>query len=209
MSVLTRLAYALGRRDEVANQKLAERLAAKHDTAGIREIADNLKNPNRAIQADCLKVLYEIGYLAPELVAPFVEDLLGLLASRNNRLVWGAMIGLSTIATLEPKRIYARRAKIQEAVRTGSVITVDNGVKTLALVAAQTGTYRRSLFPYLLEHLRACRPKDIPQHAESILVAVNAGNKAEFLEVIEARAQSMPASRAARIRRVIREARKR
>lgn len=119
------------------------------------------------------------------------------------------MIGLSTIATLEPKRIYARRAKIQEAVRTGSVITVDNGVKTLALVAAQTGTYRRSLFPYLLEHLRACRPKDIPQHAESILVAVNSGNKAEFLEVIEARAQSMPASRAARIRRVIREARKR
>ena len=42
MSVIDKLAYSLGRRDEVPNQELARDLAAKRDKAGIREIAENL-----------------------------------------------------------------------------------------------------------------------------------------------------------------------
>jgi hypothetical protein len=206
MTVLKQTAHSLGRRDEAPNEQLAKQLAARKDRAGIRELAENLNNADPALRADCLKVLYEVGYLDPELVAPYVEDFLALLASRNNRLVWGAMIALSTIAALEPKRLYARRAVVQEAMRTGSVITIDNGVKVLAAVAAQAGAYRRELFPFLLGHLRTCRPKDVPQHAASILAAVNASNKAAFIEVVEARAQGQPASRVARIRRVAQEA---
>jgi hypothetical protein len=39
MSVLNRLAYGLGRRDEIPNQELA----AKKDRKGIQEIAEDLK----------------------------------------------------------------------------------------------------------------------------------------------------------------------
>ena len=65
MSVLNRLASSLGRHDEIPNQELARNLAAKKDKAGIREIAENLWNKEKNIQADCIKVLYEIGYLNP------------------------------------------------------------------------------------------------------------------------------------------------
>lgn len=89
MSALQRIAYYQNRRDEVPNQELAKELATKKDRKGIREIAENLWNKNVQVQSDCLKVLYEIGYLQPELVAPYAEDFLKLLHSRNNRLVWG------------------------------------------------------------------------------------------------------------------------
>jgi hypothetical protein len=63
MSVLNRLAHSLGRRDEVPNQDLARDLVAKKDKRGIREIAENLWGKDKNIQADCIKVLYEILYL--------------------------------------------------------------------------------------------------------------------------------------------------
>jgi hypothetical protein len=88
MSVLNRLASSLRRRDEVPNQELARDLASNRDKAGIREIAENLRNKDKNIQADCIKVLYEIGHLEPELIADYTEDFAKCLKSKNNRLVW-------------------------------------------------------------------------------------------------------------------------
>ena len=68
MSTLDRIAYFQGRRDEVPNQELARDLAAREDQAGIREIAEALWRREPNVRSDCLKVLYEIGYLKPELV---------------------------------------------------------------------------------------------------------------------------------------------
>jgi hypothetical protein len=69
----------------VPNQELARELAAREDRAGVREIAENLWNPEPNVRSDCLKVLYEIGYLRPDLVAPYAGDFLKLLGGRNNR----------------------------------------------------------------------------------------------------------------------------
>jgi hypothetical protein len=59
------------------------------------------------------------------------------------------------------------------------------------------------LLPYLLQHLRTCRPKDVPQHAEKIAVAVDAANRAEFVAVLQERMPDLTSSEAARIRKVI------
>ncbi len=61
MSTLSRIASAVGRRDEVPNQILARELAERRDTAAISEIAAGMKGRDKAVQADCIKVLYEIG----------------------------------------------------------------------------------------------------------------------------------------------------
>ena len=205
MSTLQKIAYYQNRRDEGPNQELAKELVAQKDRKGIREIADNLWNKNEQIQSDCLKVLYEIGYLQPELVAPYTEDFLKLLRSRHNRLVWGAMIALSTVADLKADAIYPHAAEIEQVMDQGSVITRDNGVKVLALVAAQKAAYSKTIFPYLLHHLETCRPKDVPQHAEKAAVAVNARNQQQFIAVLEKRLADLKGSPAARVKRVIKE----
>jgi hypothetical protein len=206
MPVLDQIAYNQGRRDEVPNQELARQLAESSDEQGVAEIAANLwyKNPN--VQSDCLKVLYETGYLAPEMVAPYWQDFLKLLKSRNNRLVWGAMIALATVASLKADELFPHAAEIQQAMEKGSVITVDNGVKTLALIAAARDDYNKVLFPYLLEHLRTCRPKEVPQHAESTLVAGNRANQAAFIQVLEARLDHATDAQQKRLKKVMRAA---
>lgn len=209
MSVLSNIAHFQNRRDEVPNQELAKELAEKKNRKGIREIAENLWSENPSVQSDCLKVLYEIGYLNPELIADYARDFLKLLRSRNNRLVWGSMIALSTIAAVKADEIYEHHAEIWKVMEKGSVITIDNGVKTLALVAAGNETRRKKIFPYLLRHLETCRLKDVPQHAEKIGVAVTAKNKAEFVKVLEKRMADMTGSQVARVKGVIKEAEKR
>jgi hypothetical protein len=209
MSVLDKIAFFQNRRDEVPNQELARELAQSKDTQGVQEIADNLKNKNPNVQADCLKVLYELGYLQPDLVAVYAKDFLGLLKSKNNRLVWGAMIALSTIADLNPQEISTSVEDIEHTMENGSVITVDNGIKILSSLSAQPSEQAKTIFPYLLNHLTNCRPKDIPQHAEKILQAVNANNKKEFVEVLEKRMDLMTAPQMTRIKKVIKVAEKR
>ncbi len=209
MSILDRLACFQGRRDEAPNQGLARDLAEHENHDGIRELIANLHHADQDVRSDCLKALYEIGYLRPELIADYGEEFLRLLRDRNNRMVWGSMIALSTIAPLRAGELYLHRQQIQDAMAEGSVITVDNGVKVLAAVAAANEAYRAELLPYLLQHLRTCRPKDAPQHAEAIVQAVDAAHADAFVAVLESRLDVMSANQAARLQRVIREARRR
>src|SRR6185503_182276 len=153
MSVLSRLASSVGRRDEIPNQELARALADKKDKKGIQEIAENLWSKDKNIQADCIKVLYEIGSIEPKLIADYAEDFVKLLRSKNNRLVWGGMTALAEVAKANPDAVFKHLDEIKKAKEAGSVITVDNAISTLAYTAAATDKYNKAIFPYLLNHL--------------------------------------------------------
>jgi len=206
MSVLSRLASSVGRRDEIPNQELARALADKKDKAGIREIAENLWNKDKRIQADCIKVLYEVGSIEPKLIADYAEDFVKLLRSKNNRLVWGGMTALAEVAKTNPNVVFQYWHEIKKAKETGSVITVDNSISTLAYTAAATREYNEAIFPYLLNHLAGCRPKEVPQHAEKTLPAVNSSNKTDFVKVLEKRMEDLSGSGLARVKKVIKQA---
>ena len=76
MSVINRLATTLGRRDDVPNRELARELAETKAVEDIRELVANLQNRDRKIQSDCIKVLYEVGYIAPELIAEYGDKVI-------------------------------------------------------------------------------------------------------------------------------------
>ena len=170
-----------------------------------REIAANLKNKNHNVQSDCLKVLYEIGYLKPSLIADYTADFLALLKSKNNRMVWGAMIALATVADKKPAEIYAKLDDFLAAYNKGSLITVVWGTKALAKVAAADKTCSKKIFPLLTAQLKCCIPRDVPMHAESILPAINAENKQEFLGIIEARKSEMTTSQLSRLKKELKK----
>lgn len=206
MPVLQRIAHFQSRRDEVPNQELAHDLAAKKDLRGVHEIAQNLWNKDKGIQADCIKVLYEVGYMNPALIAGYAEEFVKLLKSKNNRLVWGGMIALGAAAELKPDVIFDHLPEIQRAMDEGSVITMDNGVVALARAASRGDKYRKAMFPYLLKHLKTCRPKEVAQPAEKTLPAINAANKAQFVSTLKTRMADLSGAGLARVKKVIKAA---
>ena len=157
---------------------------------------------DKNIQSDCIKVLYEAGYIKPDMIAEYVGDFTKLLRIRNNRLVWGAMLALSTIATIKADEIYENLEIVLRIMKEGSVIAVDNAVKVLAAVAAQNDEYNKKIFPLLLDHLRECRPKEVAQHAESTFQAVDQSNQDEFVRVLRERESVLKSAQLTRIKKL-------
>lgn len=205
MSVLDKLASALNRSDEVPNQLLAREIAESGDAAAVQELVNNLSNKDKAIQSDCIKVLYEIGALKPDMIAGYGDEFVDLLHSRNNRLVWGGMTALGAIAPLRADAIARRLDEVIRATEHGSVITQDWGIRVLAAVAAANDLYEKRILPFLADFLKKCPPKDLPRHAESALPAVNEGNRAAILAILENRKSSLKAAQAKRLEKVIRQ----
>ena len=199
--MLNKIAFYQNRRDEVPNQQRAKELAETENKTGIKEIAQNLHHKNKSVQSDCLKVLYETGYLKPDLIADYATEFLALLKSKNNRMVWGAMIALATIADKKPNEIYTQLDTLTTAINNGTLITIVWGIKALAKVAAANKTYKQKIFPLLMAQLKKCIPRDVPMHAESILPAIDTENKQEFRNIIENRKPEMTASQLARLKK--------
>jgi hypothetical protein len=204
MIMIERLATNLGRNDEEPNIELAEELVKNEDAEGIKEIVGGLTQ-KKAIANDSIKVLYEIGERNPKLIRDYADDFLNLLTSSNNRLVWGAMTALNTIAEEIPSAIFTQIDKVISAYKSGSVITIDNSMSVFAKVCMADKRYEVAIFPMLLEHLRTCRAKEIPQHAERISICINSDNKTEFLKVLEERKDELSTSQLKRVQKLIKD----
>ena len=203
MTTLEKIAFFQNQRDEIPNQLLAKELAVTKDIAGIREIAENLTNKNKNVRSDCVKVLYEIGYIDPGLIVDHAQDLLNLLKLKENRMVWGAMIGLAAIADLCPQKIWIQIEDIIHITKKGTVITQVWGMRVLAKVAAADQRYNKNIYPFLLNQIRTCIPRDVPTHSESILCAVDAKNKGELLSILEDRKKEMSPAQLVRFKKVL------
>ena len=115
------------------------------------------------------------------------------------------MTALAEVAKANPDAVFKHFDAIKKAKETGSVITVDNAISTLAYTAAND-KYNKAIFPYLLKHLSSCRPKEVPQHSEKTLPAVNTSNKNEFIKVLETRMEDLSGGGLSRVKKVIKQA---
>ncbi len=190
ISVLDKLASALNRRDEVPNQELAREIVRANDEEAVSVLMENVANKNRNIQSDCIKVLYEIGAVNAELIAPYYREFGKLLGSNQNRLVWGAMIALDAIATVEPKGIYALLPKIMEVADRGSVITRDHAVGILIKLGALK-QYADKCVPLLIQQLMSCPPNQFAMYAERSLPLANNVNRAALERVLTKRLEAL------------------
>lgn len=205
MSILHKLAVATGNRDEEPNIALAKEIAKKKDNAAVKELAENLTAKNAAIRSDCIKVLYELGAIEPELIAPYEKDFLALLNSKDNRLQWGAMTALGCICTVSPKSIYKSLTKILDAADKGSVITKDHAIRILITLGGQK-QYADEAFTLLIDQLKGAAENQLPMYAEQAMGIVTEKNKAVFIKVLQSRLKDIEKeSKQKRIEKVIKK----
>lgn len=186
MTIIDKLAISLNRRDEIPNQELAKQIANTNDKKAVKELVENLNNKSKDIQSDCIKVIYEIGTLKPNLVAEFGNELVALLDNKNNRLQWGAMTALNTITNENPKAIYSALTKIIEVADNGSVITNDHCVEILIKLCA-TKKYAEDAFALLNERLKKSPTNQLPMYAENALPIITDKNKVTFIRTLNLR----------------------
>ena len=196
MSVLDRLATALGRNDERPNVELAEKIAAKGDKTAVKELVAALTTGTTAVQNDAIKVLYETAALWPDLVAPHVSAFIALLNSKNNRTVWGTLQAIETLTPIRAKQVAAALPAILAAADKGSVIAKDKAVGILVRLAA--AGYGEAALPAALARLEDAAPNQFPTYAEQIAAVADAASKPMLMAIIEKRLPKVGGRRQAR-----------
>ena len=205
MSVINQLASSLGRNDEVPNQELAAKIAKKKDKEAVGELIHLLDDKNKGIQNDCIKVLYEIGAINPSLITRHAKVFFDLLHHRNNRLQWGAMTAIATIAPYDPKLVFGSLAKIIDAADKGSVITRDQAVMVLIALCSDE-RYADKAFDLLNEQLLKSPVNQLPMYAERAAPVVSDKNRALFIKSLSSRLDEIEQdSKRIRIEKVIKK----
>lgn len=204
MSVLSRLANALGRNDERPNVELAEALVARPDNAAVAELVDALSSAPPAVRSDAIKTLYEVGKRKPELLGGHAGAFFETLRSGNNRMVWGGLSALAAIATTQATSLAPRLPEILEAADRSSVIAKDKAMSILAQLAA--AGYAGNVLPILLDRLETAAPNQFPMYAEFATPVLDASHKARFRTILEARLARIPQpAKRARVEKILRK----
>lgn len=190
MALIDKLATSLNRRDEEPNKQLAQTIAKTNDTEAVAELVRLLNDKDKNIQSDAIKVLDETGTLKPELVMPYIAELVKLLQSKNNRMVWGAMAALSALALAAPAILYNKLGAILDAAAKGSVITKDHTVKILTILAG-TPAYTDDCITLLLDQLKDAPVNQLPTYAESAATIVTANYKPDMARILSERLHEM------------------
>jgi hypothetical protein len=204
MSVLDRLASALGRNDERPNVALAHELAEKPDMAAIKELVGALQSGTTAQQNDAIKVLYELAEQRPELFGPAdLDAFLATLTSRNNRLLWGGMTALAAAAVTQHKALARSVPEIVAAADRGSVIAKDQAIRLLCTLARSGHS---EVLPVLLARLEDAAPNQFPTYAEEILAVSDASSRPKLAAIIEQRMPQVAGeAKQKRLAKVLRE----
>lgn len=185
-TILDQLATSLNRRDEGPNKKLAQTIAATNDAAAVKELVALLQHKDKNIQSDVIKVLDETGALKPELILPYIPELIKLLQHKNNRMVWGAMAALSAVAPAAPAILYDNLGLILDAAAKGSVITKDHTVKILVILAVSPA-YTDDCLVLLLDQLKDAPVNQLPAYAEQTATIVTPEYKPEMARILTQR----------------------
>lgn len=186
MTIIGKLATSLGRRDENPNIELAKQIASSNNKKAVDELVEHLNDKSKDIRHDCIKTIYEIGYLKPKLISDYADEYILQLDSKSNRMQWGAMTALSSIVKEKPKELFKALPKIIDVAGKGSVITKDHYVNILVGLCSDK-TYYSKTFPLLIEQLLKSATNQLPKYAEQAMGIVAEKDKANLIKTLNAR----------------------
>ncbi len=154
MNIVTQLSSQIGDRTEAANRRVAEQCLA--DPTLLADIADGLLSRDDKLQGDCAEVLTKTAAAKPELVVPYVMNLVRLLSHKTTRVRWEAMHALALIAEFVPDIVESRLAQLANMIQTDkSTIVRDHAVDAVGNYAKTGRQAAEKAFPILNGALRA------------------------------------------------------
>lgn len=198
MGIVDELASSLGQRGEGPNFGVAESLADDPDPEAVSELVKLFATESGPLASNAAAALQRLAEIDPTQVAPHAAAIAEMLASANNRRVWGAATILHGVAVAVPAAVKPHVPALIRAVAAGTVITQDHGVGALA------ATGDRAALDFAFAHLRTCGWHYVPLRAERVAPFV--GDRwPEFRDAVESRLPEQGTGGARRIRRLLAE----
>jgi len=190
MGIEEKFSSSFGRRDQGPNRELARAITAVRDFEAVAEIFELLsKKSGTRLRNDAILTIAAISNESPDMLTSYVGELVGLLNSKVNRQIFGAMIGLSNLSALVPEQLLSHLGLILESMDDGTVVTRDHGFTILTQVYKVDRS--EMLLPLILEQLMKAPPNQLGQYAEKFISVMDYDHRDQLAAVLEERLQEL------------------
>lgn len=131
MEILNQLSSRKGDNTEQSNKLVAEQCIQNPEL--LKDIIKGFSEKDKKLQSDCIEVFTMVSETHPDIIVPFAENILPLLASKENKTRWEAVHTLSYIAGKIPGIIFSVLPELQELIeKDKSIIVRDYTIDTVA-----------------------------------------------------------------------------
>ncbi len=187
MSISDKLAYSLGRKDQVPNKLLAQEITIAADADRLNELIKFIEGkPHRRLQMDAILTVAYVGDLLPKMLIPHVDFLIGRLRDPIDRVAWGSMIALSHVSPLVADQMYENLPAILDSMDMGSIVGRDHGYQVLVNLYV-VNRYSSDMLFILLEQIRKAPSNQLGQYTERLMKVIKPEDKLELITALEER----------------------
>lgn len=187
MSISDKLAYSLGRKDQVPNKLLAQEITDAEDSERLNDLIEFIESkPHRRLQMDATLTIAYVGDLLPKMLKPHVGFLIKKLQDPIDRVSWGSMIALSHVSSHVVDQMYENLPAILDAMDMGSIVGRDYGYRILVNLYT-VDRYSSDLLFILLEQIRKAPSNQLGQYTERLLPVVRPEDRSELVTALEDR----------------------
>ena len=156
-------------------------------TISVEDYVTQLADSREAVSAPANRIVEELIAHKPELLAPHIETLVGLLASPRSRAVHIAAQALPVLARVAPAKVAKHLKTMQAAFPAASELAKDGLVRTFVALCVASVTYQKRLIENFELALRTADAKQLPGWVEHILPALKGEPYAQARSVVEQR----------------------
>jgi hypothetical protein len=196
ISVVDQILATVNLPTEAPSSQIAQSIAKTQDHASLEGIFSLLSHANKKVQRNAMRVIYKLSKIDAALLKPHLEALFGLLKSKQNRMVWSAMISIDSLTEVMPEQVYERLETILSVVNKGSVIVKDHTVGVLAQLAVHK-QYHEEAMVLLIDLCKDAPVNQFPTYCERIAGIISPDYIEEFKLLILSRLEEMNTERKA------------
>jgi hypothetical protein len=166
---------------------VASEVVAGTAPTGVDQLVRSLADPKETIAIHAARVVEELANQKPELLAPYIERLVGLLASERARVAQCAAHCLPLLARVAPAKVAKHLKTLQASFASASEIAKDGLVRTFVALCVASVTYQKRLIEVFEDALRHATAKQLAGWVEHILPALKGEPYAQARSVAELR----------------------
>jgi hypothetical protein len=166
---------------------LASEVTAGTSATSVEQYIEHLADPRDVTAFQAARVIEELAGQKPELLAPHIEVLVGLLGAMRPRVAQSAAHSLPVLARVAPAKVAKHLKTMQAAFPDASEVAKDGLVRTFVALCVASVTYQKRLIENFELALRTADPKQLPGWVEHILPALKGEPYAQARGVVEQR----------------------
>lgn len=183
--IIKQLARSQGERTHQKNILFAQKIIRENNKQDVAALVVLLSHSNAKIRHDAIKVLYEIGEIAPKLISEYVQTFISLIDTNDNQLQWGLMTAISSVAEEKATEIYPIIPQLIQIADNGSVITNDHLMKTLLAIGKSQPKYQEDMYFLMIERFIISPENQAPKYAEETAQLATKENKHLLINAIQ------------------------